>query len=226
MDEAERLMFEGWTQLPQFKRKVEQAKAVIQEALSISPAYVAVSWGKDSLVMAHLVWLEDPSVPIVHIGAPHQDKLDNYLEVEADFQARFPCSYSRVDLGMRNAKETFNSLKKTLPQLAFIGLRAEESKHRRASLASKGAVYQYKKGGYRACPLAWWAWRDVWAYIVLHDLKALASYDHESNEDKSLSRTAVHVGRGRGANLGRFERLRKINPEYYELIQTQLIGIS
>jgi len=225
MDEAERLMFEGWAQLPQFKRKVEQAKAVIQEALEISPAYVACSWGKDSLVMAHLAWLKNPTIQIVHIGAQYQDKLDNYLEVESDFQRRFPCLYSRVDLDMRNAKSTFDSIQSTLPPLAFVGLRAEEGKRRRASLSSKGSIYQYKDGSYRACPLAWWAWKDVWAYIVLHDLKYLASYDHEANLEKHLSRTAVHVGRGRGASMGRFERLRKINPEYYSLIKNQLIGL-
>lgn len=225
MDEAERLMFEGWAMLPQFKKKVEQAKQIIKDALEIAPTYVACSWGKDSLVLSHLALLVSPAIPIIHIGECHQDTLDNYTEVEFDFLHRFPCNYSRFDLGLKNAKLTFESISKELPPVAFIGLRKEESRFRKLSLLCKGVIYQYQSGNYRVCPLAFWDWKDIWGYIVLHNLKYLNSYDSQYNQPKNLSRTAVHIGRGRGSGFGRFERLRRMNPGYYEIIKSKIIGI-
>lgn len=224
MHEQERLVFQRWAQMPNFQTKVEQANQVIKEAIALSDSYVACSWGKDSLVLAHLVWLQNPKIPIFHIGSQHQDKLDNYSEVEENFIDRFPCQYFRVDLGLKNAKSTFAEIKGTLPLLAFIGLRAEESAHRKKTLSLNKLIYEYKGGGYRACPLAWWSWRDIWAYIVYQNLTYLRSYDNEFNLGKNLSRTSVHIGSGRGANFGRFERLKKMNPEYFEIVKEQIHG--
>lgn len=224
MDEAERLMFLGWSRMPAFQKKIKESDRIIREALNIAPAHVSVSWGKDSLVLAHLVWTIDPSVLLIHVGDQYQDKLDNYEEVETDFLSRFPCTYKKVNLGLKNAKQTFAKIAHGIPPMGFIGLRSEESRDRRISLMERGVIYKYKQGRMRACPLAWWGWKDVWAYIVAHDLAYLASYDHPANEGKERSRTSVHVGRGRGATVGRFEQLRRINPDYYALIKDQIIG--
>ncbi|MFM7373139.1 MAG: hypothetical protein ACKO2Z_36235, partial [Sphaerospermopsis kisseleviana] len=59
-------MFEGWAKLPQFKKKVDQTKSIIKQALAIAPAYVAVSWGKDSVVMLHLCQQIKPDIIAVN----------------------------------------------------------------------------------------------------------------------------------------------------------------
>lgn len=225
MDEQEKAIYLGWAELPRLKAKIAQAGEIIDKALDIEKAYVACSWGKDSLVLSHLVLSINPAIPIVHIGSEHQNLFDNYADVEASFLSQFPCDYKKVDLGLKNAKTTFEKLKKELPPLAFVGLRAQEGKHRKASLCSRGVICQYKKGGFRACPLAWWDWKDIWGYIVANNLDYLNSYDHPNNNNRVLSRTSVHVGSGRGLTMGRFERMRKINPEYYDFIKNELIGL-
>ena len=217
MDEAERLMFLGLSQLPQFKRKVEQAKAVIREALAIAPAYVACSWGKDSLVLADIVASIVEKPLICHVTGPNSELLNNYNEVAEAFCDRHKQVEYRVLGGDgRPSWEVFQSHVHELPPMVFLGLRTEEAKYRAISLKKYGQIHQYKSGTWRCCPLAWWGWKDVWAYIVSQDLTYLKSYDHPAEESRSLSRTSSITTR-RGEQFGRIERMKRISPEYYNL---------
>jgi 3'-phosphoadenosine 5'-phosphosulfate sulfotransferase (PAPS reductase)/FAD synthetase len=78
---------------------------------------------------------------------------------------------------------------------------------------------------WRAFPIAYWGWEDVWAYTCLHDLPYLKSYDHPLSGSRQFSRTAVihnfdlHRGKHQEALIryGAFTRLKVIAPEYYRL---------
>ncbi|NJL03189.1 MAG: hypothetical protein HC910_22425 [Spirulinaceae cyanobacterium SM2_1_0] len=216
MDEAERLMFAGLARLPQFRRKVEQAQAIIKEALEVCPAYVACSWGKDSLVVADLVATISPDALVCHVTGPKAELLNNYGEVSAAFCRRHPSVAYRVLGGDgRPSWEVFSAHAHELPSMAILGLRAEEAAYRRISLRKYGLIYRYKSGSWRACPLAWWGWKDVWAYLVAHGLTYLASYDHPAEECRALSRTSSITTR-RGEQFGRIERMKRVSPEYYD----------
>lgn len=218
MELEEKLMFEGWATLPQFKKKVDQAKLIIKEALQIAPAYVAVSWGKDSVVLAHLA-ISITNIPLIHVSSDERDLIDNYSEVESSFLLKFGCNYRKYNLKLKNASETFNQLSASLPNVALIGVRAEESSKRRIAIRKNGLIYNYKNTNkYRVFPLSWWSWKDIWSYIVVNDLPYLRSYDHHLNNGKDLSRTSVHIGRRRGEEFGRFERLKAMNMSYYNLL--------
>jgi len=216
MDEAERLMFEGWAKMPQFKRKVEQAKAVIKEALEIAPAYVAWSLGKDSTVLLHLVQKIKPDIPAISFDHPERELISNYAEVEKEYCDRFNANLVTVNLvgdhipvKIRQAK-----LWQTYP-VAFIGLRKEESKKRKLALCKYGKIHQYINGSWRVCPLADWQKNDVWSYIVLNNLPYLKAYD------LGASRTTDHISKTsrRDYQTTRLEELRKIAPEYYQYLQ-------
>lgn len=225
MDESERLMFQGWSKLPQFKRKVEQAKAIIKDALAIAPAYVACSWGKDSVVLAHLVWSVSPDILLFHDGSEDEDEQDNYSEVKESFLSRFPLPYKGIVRGFNDGSG--GGLYEQLPALpmCFLGLRAEENKVRRISLLKYGTVHQYRShspirpaGNWRCCPLAWWMWKDIWAYTVAYDLPYLSAYDWEP---RSKSRTSVIHGKQINPKhsalpFGQSERLRRRNPVFWE----------
>ncbi|MGL4882440.1 MAG: hypothetical protein ACRC8K_15475, partial [Waterburya sp.] len=81
MDEAERLMLEGWAKLPRFNRKIEQANAIIRNGLEIGASYVAVSWGKDSTVLMHLSQQIQANIPVISFGHPERELISNYAEV-------------------------------------------------------------------------------------------------------------------------------------------------
>lgn len=234
MDDDERLMFEGWATLPAFKKKVEQAEVVIKEALNIAPAYVAVSWGKDSVVMLHLCQQIKPDIIAVNYGSSEQDIVDSYSQVINDYLQRFPTNYKEL-IGLpewANEPDTVqdrcNQILEGKYNLAFVGLRAEESKNRKRSIAQNGLIHEYKsgryKGHYRVCPLGWWSWRDVWAYTVANNLPYLDSYDYK---DRERGRTNAHArywftkNKFKKVSEGKIDTIRKYNFPLFTLLQSE-----
>jgi 3'-phosphoadenosine 5'-phosphosulfate sulfotransferase (PAPS reductase)/FAD synthetase len=234
MELEERLMFEGWAKLPQFKKKVEQARSIIEEALVIAPAYVAVSWGKDSVVLLHLCQQIKPDIIAVNYGSPEQDVVDNYSEIISTYLDKNPTDYREL-IGLPEWANTPDTVQDRCNQIlngeytiAFVGLRAEESKNRKRSLIKNGLIYQYKTGKYaghyRICPLGWWTWRDIWAYIIINDLPYLNSYDHK---DRKHGRTNAHAKYWFSANKnkqlsdGKIELIQRYNYPLFQLLQSE-----
>lgn len=235
MKETERRMFLLHAKLSGFQQRIKKAREDIAAALEFAPGYVATSWGKDSTVLLHLTQSVRPDVPAVFFTSWEQEMLDNYEEVIRAYCARFPTQYHALDFeGDRVPHKVLNAeLWETWP-LALIGMRAEESAGRRWAMKKYGIVHQYKhkdwKDSWRVCPLAWWTWRDVWAYTVLHDLPYLKSYDHPVNADRKYSRTcnllAKKTGNTKGVEFGRIARLKQISPDYYRYLQANYPEIA
>lgn len=59
----------------------------------------------------------------------------------------------------------------------LLGIRQEESNGRRMNVATRGTAYVKMDGSRVALPLARWTGRDVWAWLVEHDLPWLRIYD-------------------------------------------------
>lgn len=227
MDEAERLMFLGWSKMPQFQRKVEQAKSTIREALAIAPAYVACSWGKDSTVLLHLCQQVQSDIPAYFLGHSEQDLISNFSEIAFRYCEKFNPNYQEIRLAPEDEKQYRpDKIKWALsniegiPPLALIGVRAEESINRRRSVHRHGLIYQYKSGNYRCFPLAFWSTNDIWAYIVNHNIPYLRAYDQTDKQSKE-SRTSLHFGRSANSALSaqRWEQFRRIAPEFVQHVK-------
>lgn len=232
MDEAERLAFEGWASLPQFKKKVEQAKSIIVEALAIAPAYVAISWGKDSIAMLHLAQSISPDVLAIFWTDPEQENFGDYANVISKYLEKYKTTnYLELDVYGDRVPHKVNAsrLWEQYP-VAFIGLRLEEGGKRKFSLKKYGAIHKTQNQGYRVCPLIYWNWRDIWAYTVANDLPYLSAYDHPANGNKSTSRTCNLLAKGskniKGTAHGRIARLRAMNPEYYNYLRDNYPNIA
>jgi 3'-phosphoadenosine 5'-phosphosulfate sulfotransferase (PAPS reductase)/FAD synthetase len=203
MDVQEKLSFEGWAKLTHFKRKVEQAKRVIKEALDLAPAYVAISWGKDSTVLLHLCQQVRPDILAFHYASMESSLgiAGNYPEVIKAYLDRHSPNYQELVAhpDWANTPETvqdrISAAIDPKYQLAFVGVRQEESKARRIAIAKYGIIHQYQtgkhQGKWRAFPLANFSWLDIWAYIVNCDLPYLSYYDQ--SKDKAVSRTNPHA---------------------------------
>lgn len=225
MELHEREAFLAYSLLPNFKRRVDAALEVIQEALQIAPSYAAVSWGKDSVVMLHLCQQVKTDILAVNIADEYQHLQDSYSQVELDYVERFKPNLQKIISTDGKFKPVYKQLKNSTP-MALVGCRAEESHPRKMAICKYGLIHQYRDGRHRAFPLAWWKWQDVWAYICLHDLPYLKSYDAMISGDRSQSRSAIIHGFNlhkrkhlesvvSGKSL--FSKLKQTSPEYYRM---------
>lgn len=194
MDAREREAFVARSTLPAFGRKVAKALSIIEEALALGPAYVSLSWGKDSVVMLHLCQQVQPDILAGFYGAPEQELIDNYQETEAKYVEMFPETRLHTVIARpewAGTKATISDRLGLLPlfPVNFIGLRYEENpKKRGMSLSRYGEIHQYSDKTWRVCPLAWWKLDDVWTYIASRNLPYLKSYDLGLNR-----RTTPHL---------------------------------
>lgn len=179
-----------------FRLRLEKSKEIISQALSrLALPYVAFSGGKDSSVLLHLVREQSPNTRAIFI-----DDEWNLPETIDLIQRTNNCD--RVAMTIPHT-EWFTSFAqpKELPDGviwsdasprenivayareqghdgAFIGLRAEESAKRRIMLRTNGVFYFAKNHEmWQAYPLAWWTWRDVWAYILSKGVDYNKAYD-------------------------------------------------
>lgn len=196
MDDADRLMFKGWATLPQFKRKVTQAKAIIQEAMSIAPAYVACSWGKDSVVLLHIAQQIVPDILAFHYGSFESSTgiVSNFPAVISSYCERFSPNYQELIAKPEWAftpdtvRDRIHSVINTdFYKMALVGVRAQESKVRRIAIRKYGHTHQYKDGLWRCFPLSYWDTKDIWAYTVANELPYLDAYRYSSRTNPHAS---------------------------------------
>ena len=103
---------------------------------------------------------------------------------------------------------------------AFIGLRKEESDNRSRLFAMRGPLYYAKTRKLWAChPLAFWSSRDVWAYIVKHDLPYNELYDLDP-QGRERARNGAMIGT-RSARYGRLTRLKLMYPEQFNRLAAE-----
>jgi len=161
-----------------FRRRLDrlaaQARSVIRDALNRGPAYVSISWGKDSLVVLDLALSVDPNVLVVHIVQGAAANPDDML-VRDEALARWPLNYIEVDCD-RDAEYTWSTwVEQTRAASEFgrriVGIRAEESRQRQLSAAVHGYATEHS-----IRPILRWRVADVWAWIARRDLPAHPVY--------------------------------------------------
>lgn len=192
-------------------------------------AYVSFSAGKDSAVLAHAahavhpgipIWMVDPGVPTHWLGAERQRWID-YAAASGWTLRLFPWD-KWADVGAANGEQqhrkmAHNAMFEAVHAQAaaegrthvVMGLRAQESPGRRASLSTHGEAYTSRTGITRHCPLGSWTHDDVWAYTLTKGLPWLEIYDHLGPD----ARNGL-IGRS-GVQQGRMAYLRRFFPEAY-----------
>ncbi len=193
MDAKLRRQCEMHAQLPEYKSKLEAARRIIAEALTVAPSwYVAFSTGKDSTVVLALAREQAPEIVAQH--SRHQWMLPESVAYLASVPGVRQVAYQDFDgttwaqrWDSQSAAEEVGALWLAKDQIAtrgapeagvFLGLRAEESAARQAHLRTLGTLHQNQATGKWQCnPISWWSVRDVWAYIVSNNVSYNAAYD-------------------------------------------------
>lgn len=182
-----------------FRRQVATAQVLIERGLAgVDRPYIALSGGKDSLVLLALTHDIDPTIPAIWAD----DELE-YPETPTYVPSlcRDLGVSLRVVQGWARHAGWFDPWRKQpfwrepLPEMEWVGermetwsvkagydcvlvgLRADEAAHRRQTLRRLGAVYDAVGGQRRIWPLAGWSVGDVWAYIAARDLPYHPAYD-------------------------------------------------
>jgi phosphoadenosine phosphosulfate reductase len=166
----------------------DRARALIEEFASVGECYCSVSWGKDSVVVAHLVATSSVAgrVPLVFARArdwetPEVDQVrDAFLAAhphvsyeEKEFTFRVPM---RGEPGFEDDAARQDALGETLANTHggrhISGVRAEESRIRAMSLRWHG------EATVRSCrPIIKWRCADhVFPYLDRHDLPIHPAY--------------------------------------------------
>jgi len=166
-------------QMPQFKEKETKALRDIEQALKISSTpYVALSWGKQSGVLMHLVFRVDPTVPGVFWRGPESDLIANFSEVAKQFQEKWKIKYIEqfCEHDFKNTARDWQEENKK--DCVFMGLCEDESNARRRTLAKANAnnIFHYKNNTIRCCPLRQWTNQDIAAYVAKHGVPMLSTY--------------------------------------------------
>jgi 3'-phosphoadenosine 5'-phosphosulfate sulfotransferase (PAPS reductase)/FAD synthetase len=222
------------------RRRVAEARAILDKAASIGRVVVSMSWGKDSTVVGHLAlqYLASP-VAMLHLASgahlPGFEPVQAYFAEQADLhiiEPRYTLEQTIAwlrDVGLPHERThaqqraVVKAIKKDVGTewcrthgfgVQIMGIRADESTTRRTFLRAKGAIYA-ARGITIACPIAWWTAKDVWAYIVAHDLPYHPLYDCETHgETRETLRNTGWLATD-GAEYGRIAWLREHYPEQY-----------
>lgn len=173
----------------EYLKKIHKTQEVIEIALTkFKKPYVAYSGGKDSTAMLYLILQECPAITVIHwdfgpyyIPRPIFNSLIENAKRMGAQDIRTPTS-SRYKNLKRGAVNVLGSdfLGKHIPHLreegfdlAFIGLRAEESNKRKARTKS---FFKPEKGIMSCYPLSKWTFKDVWALIVKNNVPYLSEF--------------------------------------------------
>lgn len=192
-------------QLRIFERHVQRAQAALLSFTGSDRCYAGVSWGKDSVVLAHLIATLVPRVPLVWVRVDPDYNPDCPLVRDVFLRAHPGVAYDEIivqrsgiyrahgtlEAGMRIAAERYGAR-------YISGVRSEESSDRRRRMRSWGEA-----SANTCAPLGWWSAWDVFAYLTTRGLPVHPAY--ACTMDGLLDPTKIRVsplGGARGQRTG------------------------
>ena len=228
-----------------FQQKVRQSRSRIIKAMT-GKVYVSWSGGKDSTVVLHLAKEIDPLIKVLHIRSGYElpDGYEYMLRIAQEWKLNFaelntPMDYLELceEYGLPHlrSKETqgrvISKIKKSPARdwaLAnnfdglLWGIRAEESKARKAMAQYLGDSFVDKNGIRRVSPILDWSTVDVLAYHEYAGLEINPVYLHENcGMTRELIRNTGWLSTD-GENRGRVEWLRKNYPVQFQKVRELL----
>lgn len=206
-----------------YRKSLAFARVGITSMLEAAPkSYVSISFGKQSLVVAHLVWEIAPETPMHFLASDETWSLYNYAEVIDDFLERFPINLTihqtRLWKESKSWKEARDAGDQDLQRMCprkewdgwFWGLTKEESPMRKKTLLAAyeqrtphPSIFRYSDGKLRCCPIMHWDTIDIAAYLGQHDIRVLNIYERYGLHQRTTARITKKMLRNQGMALAR-----------------------
>lgn len=213
-------------------KRIEQAGKDISDFLSSRwPVYAGVSWGKDSVVVAHLLWRFARHVPLVHLRPTnHNPDCDvvrdiyfscfsgqSYQEIAVDYSGIDRVRLSREQLDKATDERWYAAIDsisiggdsggREKCQRRIIGIRADESGGRKIRMFRWGVASKNS-----LAVIGFWRTDEVFAYLAKECLPVHPAYACLGGGRWERERIRVaEIGDTNGTGNGRREWER----EYY-----------
>ena len=188
------------------KRLVDRSIAEIRRFNNRGDTYASISFGKDSVALAHLILMANERVPLVHIkavpfGNPDCWQVRDAILPRLGFEYREHIADYGYDATEAEKDRIFFGIFRKESGRYFSGIRADESRGRKIRMRAHGLTSK------NACaPLGWWSASDVFAYLAMHDLPVHPAYAMLGGGRWDRKQIRVdELGGDRGGQLGRSE---------------------
>lgn len=193
--------------------KSERAASHIREFLLDGPAYAGCSWGKDSLVLAHIIASYSINVPVVWVRVDGVENPDCPLVRDA-FLSCWPINYHEVTAPVgerRTSAAGFELAASRFGDRHISGVRGDEAHYRALRMRRFGVSTD------RTCaPLGWWSIDEIFAYAYAHTLPLHPAYGCLGGGLWARGHRRVGaIGGQRGTGWGRGDWERQYYPESF-----------
>jgi phosphoadenosine phosphosulfate reductase len=198
-------------QLKHHRKQIQRSVDAVMSFTGVGNGYAGVSWGKDSVVIAHMIATLCPRVPLVWVRVEPIANPDCDL-VRDEFLRMFPrVKYDELTVWCRRdddgwhatgtLERGFGIAAQRYGQRYMSGIRAEESGIRKLRVAKHGLV-----SSNTCAPIGWWGSWDVWAYLLTRGLPVHPAYACSFGGQLAPGRIRVaSLGGRRGDGMGRAE---------------------
>ena len=203
--------------------RLERSLRVIREWLDSHPETAAyTSWGKDSVVLLHLLSMTKRSVPVVYMRFTDRDNPDCVL-VRDIFLKTHDIDYHEDFFEYREVRKSgahWKALQKKYGPYKMLGIRNDESGVR------KMVFLMYRESSIYSCrPLSLWKNREIFAYIQREGLPLSPVYGYLGGGrwDREHIRTHSLAGTS-GDGFGRTEWEKEYYPDILARINKGIGG--
>lgn len=112
-----------YARLPIFEQRLRFAKMGIEKMLRLAPnSYLSVSFGKQSICLAHLLYCHKPDLPMFFLASSESWYIHNYMDVIDDFMRHTPINLTIVQtnrLGI-DIDELIDEMQQRQPDIKWI----------------------------------------------------------------------------------------------------------
>lgn len=173
--------------------KLAYARKGIDIMLKAAPhSYVSISFGKQSICVAHMVYKIAPGTPMYFLASDETWHMYDYRTIIDAFLNKWPINLNIVQTHRLFNAESWESSRdsgdRDLQEMCkrnewegwFWGLAKEESKARKRTCSRHcelhPSIYRYADGKLRCCPIQDWNIDDLSAYIDEYGIPVLNIY--------------------------------------------------
>jgi 3'-phosphoadenosine 5'-phosphosulfate sulfotransferase (PAPS reductase)/FAD synthetase len=194
------------------KNRVNESIRIISEWIKVHPNGAAyTSWGKDSVVLLHLIYKTGLKIPVVYARFTDMYNPDCEL-VRDEFLKRYDIDYYEDSFdcpAVREAGAHWKSLQKKYGLYRLTGVRNDES-------GIRTMVYlMYRESSKFSCrPLSLWKNNQIFGYIEQNGLPLCPVYGYLGGGRWDRKHIRAHTLSGTaGDNFGRTEWEREYYPD-------------
>lgn len=221
----------------EYSYKLKVTKESLSAFLELcSNPYLALSWGKQSIVLAHILYQLKPSIPMLFLRSWESYLLHDYENVIINFPYQinyiehFKDNVSWNDWSWKQTRDYGSNDIQNMADEAYpkwdgvvMGLSKDESVARRITTSLVNTdipnVFRYISGKHRCTPISKWNNMDLAAYIATNSITLLSTYTNTGLQGRTTARITRNNAEMNGlrelkySNISNYNQIIKRFPE-------------